>query len=403
MSRNKQHVIVYCTDNQQVATQLAASLQSAGFQIQQKEISERADQTLLRKVERPGGAILMLITDNFLKSESCMQGALEALKEWATSGILVPIVADGRKKNADGWETVPTAFDRVSNIIQYMNYWQDRYLELRKEIRHHDQDEKLEHQLELTKAISTEAGEFLRYLRNLNWYSIEDFKDGNFKIFRKFYGDTLPRDASNNQATEDLAAAPAAPEEPKQKSLTELIQDSSEELMAENMELSNKASDPVLEENPPVDLAEIPGMDLLNDAAQQTGMQAKTNAEDEDDDDVNSILNEVFGEEEDEDEEYRFLGEDPDDPGEFDLDSLFDDETDMAGSPGGEDAPSENENEVMLDLVSDDEEGLVLKGDGNGHATPEEVLEHAVDLFDDEQVEEGLDFLKKTVKTQSAG
>jgi NADP-dependent 3-hydroxy acid dehydrogenase YdfG/tetratricopeptide (TPR) repeat protein len=391
MSRNKHHVIVYCADNQQIAKQLSADLQLSGFKIQQKEISEQQDQPMLRAVDRPEGAILMLITDNFLKSGGCMRGALEALKEWATSGILVPIVADGRKKTADGWETIPTAFDRVSNIIQYMNYWQDRYLELRKEIRHHEEDQNLEHQLELTKSISTEAGEFLRYLRNLNWYSLDDFKSGNFRIFRKFYGETLPSDASENQGAEET------PDTPRQKSLTELIQDSSEELMAENMELSNKSSAPVQEENPPVDLAEIPGMDLLNDGARQTGTEG-TASEDEDDDDVTSILNEVLGEEDDEGEEYQFVGEDPDDPGEFDLDSLFEDEAAITGSPGGEEESVEDENEVMLDLVSDDEEGLVLKGDGKGHATPEEVLEHAVDLFDDGEIEEGLDFLKKTVQ-----
>ena len=361
---------------------------------------------MLPAVERPDGAILMLITDNFLKSAGCMHGALDALKEWAASGKLIPIVADGQQeKPGGGWENVPTSFDRVSNIIQYMNYWQDRYLELRKEKRHHEEDEKLEYELELTKAISTEAGEFLRYLRNLNWYSFDSFQAEDFRIFRKFYGETPPSDEPENQSVETKLESPAIPEQPKQKSLAEIIQDSSEELIAENIELTNKPSMPGPEEIPPVDISEIPGMDLLNDNARQAESVAPLSEDedeeeetDEDDEEVTSILNEILGEDDDEGEDYRFLGDDPDNPEDFDLDSLFEEETGATPEAGAEDETELAEDEVLLHLVSDDEEGLVLKADGKGHATPEEVLEHAVDLFDDGQLDEGLVFLKKTVK-----
>ncbi len=388
MSRTKQNVIVYSSDNQEVATQLITGLTQAGFPVLPKEISEYSKTPLHQESESPDGAIILLVTDNFLKSRGCMHGALQALKDWATSGKLVPVVADGRQPKAGGgWENVPTTFDRVSNIIQYMNHWQDHYLELRKEKRHHEEDEKLEKELELTKAISTEVGEFLRYLRNLNWYTLEDFRFDGFKVLRKFYGEAIIADDATASTT--AVAEPSPAKGRSQKSLAEIIQDSSEELMAENQELSkNKGSEE--EENPPVDVSEIPGMDMLNEAARKDS----ASDEDEEDDEVNAILNEVLGEEDDEDgEEYSFLSDDPENAEELDLNSLFDEETE---SEDGTEEPEEDE--VLLDLISDDEEGLVINADGKTHATPEEILEFAVDLFDEGNIEEGLDYLKKTVK-----
>jgi len=363
--------------------------------VEAKALNGNMTAPLRQSVTSPSGAILLLLTDNFLKSEQCMNGALEALKHWADNGQLVPIVADGRQSKSDGtgWETVPTQFDRVSNIIHYMNHWQDKYLTMRKDIRSHEDDANLEAKIEITKNIAGEVGEFLRYLRNLRWYSLDDFKASNYFAFRQFTDDVPPQ----APAEAPQAKAPATDsQEPRQRTLAEIIQDSGDELMAENTDIGQPKKKKAPEDAPVVDLNDIPGISLLEDLdldaeAEQSGKNP--NGEKQDGAEFSSILSEVLGE--DDGEEFKFIGEDPDHPDDFDLESLF--EEDEGAKTTASEPDYVDENEVSLELISDEDEGLVLRADGNGHSTPEEVLEHAVLLFDDGKMAEGLDFLRKTV------
>ncbi|MBI5914322.1 MAG: SDR family NAD(P)-dependent oxidoreductase [Bacteroidetes bacterium] len=407
MSQSKQHVIVYHPDNQQVATQIREDLVKQGYHVEAQGLDSSTLEPLGQAVTAPGGAILLLVTDNFLKSENCMNGAMQALKNWADNGQLVPVVADGRQPTADGagWEAVPTVFERVSNIIQYMNFWQDRYLVLRKEKRTHEDDEFLDKKIEITKTVSGEVGEFLRYLRNLHWYTLEDFKSKSYAAFRQFTDDTaeIETEAEYPAANEpETVPADTTPPPPRPKTLAEIIQDSGEELIAENTDLGLKKNKGAVEQ-PPVDLDEIPGLDLLKkelgSLVSKSFENLPTLEGEEDDDDeeaeegeeLTAILSEVFGEKDDEVEPLKFVGEDPEKPEDFDLESLFDEDDVAEPEAGGDD-------EVSLELVSDDDEGLVLRADGGGRSTPEEVLEHAVLLFDDDKKTDGLDFLKKTVQ-----
>jgi len=411
MSKNKQHLIAYHPDNQQVATEIREELAKSGYLVEAKCLNGPIGEPLRKSVVSPNGAILLLVTDNFLKSEQCMNGAVEALQHWADNGQLVPIVADGRhlKPDGSGWEVVPTSFERVSNIIQYMNHWQDKYLVLRKEKRGNEDDAKLDAQVEITKAVSGEVGEFLRYLRTLRWYSLAEFRASNYFAFRQFNDDTLEAPAPALPKPEPEITTPHAAQAPpttatqRERTLAEIIQASGEELMAENTDIGQKKKGPDAE-SPVVDLSDIPGLDLLKALETNPAEPAPTPTTKEDDDEegveISSILSEVLGEDEDS-EEFKFLGEDPDHPDDFDLESLFDDE-EVTADTTVEAEPEYAGDEVSLELISDEEEGLVLRADGNGHSTPEEVLEHAVLLFDEGKKSEGLDFLRQTVQLNAS-
>ncbi|MCC6724895.1 MAG: SDR family NAD(P)-dependent oxidoreductase [Saprospiraceae bacterium] len=400
MSKNKQHLIAYHPDNQQIATQIREDLAKAGYLVEGRNLNDSMATPLRQSVTSPNGAILLLITDNFLKSEQCMNGALEALQLWADNGQLVPIVADGRYLSPDGtaWESVPTSFERVSNIIHYMNHWQDKYLALRKDVRGNEDDQQLETQIEITKVVSGEVGEFLRYLRNLRWHQLADFKQNNYFAFRQFTDD-VPEPVTENVPTATEPESPLAEGQPKEKTLAEIIQASGDELMAENTDIgkAKKAKDE--EEIPPVDLDQIPGLDQLRQLDQAANLDVASSKKQDEEEGVelSSLLNEVLGDDDD-GEDFKFVGEDPDKPDDFDLDSLFE-EDDAIAEAQENDLVSD---EVSLELVSDEDEGLVLRADGNGHSTPEEVLEHAVLLFDDGHKSEGLDFLRQTVQLNAS-
>lgn len=415
MSKNKQHIIAYHPDNQQVATQIREDLAKAGYLVEGKSLDAEIQKPLRQTVGSPTGAILLLVTDNFLKSEQCMNGALEALQHWADNGQLVPIVADGRYLSSNGttWEYVPTSFERVSNIINYMNHWQDKYLMLRKALRDNEDNAQLESQIEITKQVSSEVGEFLRYLRNLRWHNLADFKAGNYVAFRQFMDDVTPEELSAQASSEPVptptAQPTAVPDETasREKTLAEIIQASGDELMAENTDIGKKKKDPEAaqaeSDNPPVDLNDIPGLDMLKDLDKTPSHANAKNADDDDEEGValSSILNEVMNEDDD-GQAFKFLGDDPDHPDDFDLESLFDEDEAPAGEANEPSDEDYDEDEVSLDLVSDEDEGLVLRADGGGHSTPEEVLEHAVLLFDEGRKAEGLDFLRQTVQLNAS-
>ena len=396
MSHNKQHVIVFCLENQIIADQIAKDFAKSGLQLEKRGFLESSGlRTLQQASPQPNGNILLLITDNFLKSAGCMYGSLPALKEWADSGKLIPIVTDGRQRKPDGgWEVLPTSFERVSNIIQYMNYWQDQYLELRKEKRHNEMDASIDQQLEITKAVSSEIGEFLRYLRNLNWYPLDRFKADHYKVFRQLSGFPALLGDENKSVPESNTTPPDAPEPgiEKERTLAEIIQESGDELIAENAELRTPSGD-----TPPVES----GTGLLAESPIAPAEVSPPSTPAKDVDDIESLLEEAL-QEGDEEEEPVFVGEDPDAPEDFDLDSLFEDEQppqmEQTEAERLEEAEIEEEEEVLLDLVSDDEEGLILNADGSSHTTPEEVLDHAVDLFENGEQQEGLQYLKKTVE-----
>ncbi len=401
MSKNKNHIIAYHPDNQQVATQIREDLAKQGYLVEGRSLNGSLNTPLRQSVVSPGGAILLLVTDNFLKSEQCMNGALEALQHWADNGQLVPIVADGRylSPNGDTWESAPTAFERVSNIINYMNHWQDKYLNLRKDFKGNEDNAQLEAEIEVTRQVAGEVGEFLRYLRNLRWHQIADFKANNYAAFRQFTdsGQEPP------EAESAIALQPKTEDagEPKQRTLAEIIQDSGDELMAENTDIG-KSKIVVSEEVPGIDLTEIPGLDQLRQLDQASQVHIASSKKMDDDEEgveLSSLLNEVLGDD-DEGEDFKFVGEDPDKPDDFNLDSLFEEDDNIADYTEV-DAYLDSD-EVHLELISDEDEGLVLRADGNGHSTPEEVLEHAVLLFDEGKKTEGLDFLRQTVQLNAS-
>jgi NADP-dependent 3-hydroxy acid dehydrogenase YdfG/tetratricopeptide (TPR) repeat protein len=406
MARSKHHLIVYCAENESTAAQLTASLKGLGYDIQGISLSDTSSTPLLKLVGKPGGAVLMLVTDNYLKSSSCMHGALEAIREWAASGILFPVVAPGDQTDTEGKpEKIPTAFDRVSHVIAYMNYWQDRYLQLRKDLRYLEPDLVTERMVETVKTVSGEIGEFLRYLRNLRWHTLASFSSDNFQLFRQFNGDETSPAQGTRPGAEIVGGSPSGTGRDNGKSLAELIEESSEAIMAENANITARLSGQKLtlgDTSSETDDAPSPESPAGERQSLENLPPSPQHEEEEEDININEILSEALDESDEEDaEEFRFLGEDPENPEGFNLNSLFEEDGafSAAAHADGEDGADELEgSEVLLNLVADDEEGLLLHPEGKGQATPSEVLDHALNLFDSNLVEEGLSYLEKTVE-----
>ena len=181
-------IIAYCVENQYVAAKITSVLKEK-IEIEKVVFDAKNGLEALKKAANVNiHPVLLLISDNFLKSERCMNDALIFLQNLGAAQRLIPVTTEGIYTDSNGQiSTVPTSFERVSNVIQFMNYWQDNYLELRKlkvegdEVTHNEK-------IRVVRAISSEIGELLRYFRTMSFYSYDQFKESNFIILYRILG-----------------------------------------------------------------------------------------------------------------------------------------------------------------------------------------------------------------------
>jgi NADP-dependent 3-hydroxy acid dehydrogenase YdfG/Flp pilus assembly protein TadD len=185
-------ILTYCIENQFAAANIVNAL--AGKAHIDKVIFD-ADNgiSLLEKLLNSSNSncpVMMLVSDNFLKSENCMNGALELVQKLGASKRLIPVTTDGIYLNGGSNEYVhiSTSFDRVSNVIQYMNHWQDKYLEMRKSKPTGVDEILYSEKVRIVRNISSEVGEMLRYMRAMEYYSTDQFEDSNFIILYRVLG-----------------------------------------------------------------------------------------------------------------------------------------------------------------------------------------------------------------------
>ncbi len=285
MADSRHIALACCSDNLELAESIIKDLAHAQYTITPVQC-HLPGSSLTEALSSYKSKIILLITDNLLKSSDCLDGLLVKVQELISSDLLIPLVADGRiqKANGSGWDAVPTSFDKVSNVLKYMNFWHDRYLELRIKMRHQPEDKSLEHEVEITRIISGEVGEMLRLLRSQRCYTFAEFRVNGYDLFFD-----IMADKEGKEMLHSTIGPLNKPHSDKriERSLVEIIEDSSEELMAENLELDAPSFHPLdekveLDEFTADKLDEIPDLDFLNSLNQQ----------DEDDDEAAEVVKE---------------------------------------------------------------------------------------------------------------
>ncbi|PSR12685.1 MAG: hypothetical protein DA408_06435 [Bacteroidetes bacterium] len=244
MQKNHSKIaLAYCADNQAYADQIQQELAPvADFQM--VAISRDQGTSLTQTLAAFTGPIVLLLSDNFLRSTKCMEQGLTMLN--THQNRILPVVIPGYQVQEDGSkEVVETSFERVSDIIQYINFWQDRYLDLRRQKREDpdlDNPGFSEH-LRIVRDISGEAGEHIRLLRgmlHLDWqeFTYKDYEQLFIFLDEEELGAEFHAQRSAGKPTttpEEEQATPSQQPQPQ----------------------------PQLEEEPPVNIADIPGIGML--------------------------------------------------------------------------------------------------------------------------------------------
>lgn len=199
--------LAYCIENTQQAESIAQELGSAVRFRHFVGGGEGGKAPLSEQLHHFDGPVVLLISDNFLRSIGCMHRGLALFQEHQHR--LLPVVIDGMQEDGP----VHTSFERVTDIIQYINYWQDQYLDLRRQKRELsglDESTFNEH-IKLVRDVSSEAGEFLRQVRSLYHLQYPEFVVDDYHQLFIFVEDEPAWKSFQVRRQQALAAAPPPP------------------------------------------------------------------------------------------------------------------------------------------------------------------------------------------------
>ncbi len=178
--------LAYNEEDSHLIKKLETDLSQSGYSFVHFDFSRSKPDFLLKEALADyQWPILLFVSKAFLKSATSMTGMLQFFqkKEDQIYPVLLP------SKSGD-MTTVPD-IERVGGIIQYINYWQESYLDLRKQKRelHLADEASFNAHLKRIREISTEVGEFLRQLRASTYCNIAEFEAGHYEIFFEFLDD----------------------------------------------------------------------------------------------------------------------------------------------------------------------------------------------------------------------
>ncbi len=187
MDNNKFH-LAYSIDNQDIAQEIHNHLSRVGIELDHIKVNHsRAEKILQERLKSCPHFVFVLISTNFLKNVNCMSRSLFMLQELTMNNRVQPIIIDGREQveGTDSFENVVTEFDRMTHVIRYMNFWQDQYLDLRKERRKTPTDEldAFDEHLKIIRSISSEMGDFLKLLKNSNYWTFDQLTHNDYGLF----------------------------------------------------------------------------------------------------------------------------------------------------------------------------------------------------------------------------
>ena len=191
MQKKKIHLI-YCEANEAEVQTTITRLSKANYTFTKINDVIFEKESLfteaLFNINSPG---LLFLSDNFLKCSICMNGTTSLLQDLIEKNQILPIILDGRYPSDDGLDhkLVATQIEKVGHILKYMNYWQDRYLNLRKYKRTNELTEKENLELQTVKSISNQVVDFLRCVKENNHLTYNAFKSDHFEAFFQRFGD----------------------------------------------------------------------------------------------------------------------------------------------------------------------------------------------------------------------
>ncbi len=180
---NPHFVVLFHQVNYPLAAQMTRHLVRGGFTFALVcEDDLKPGESLATRLEHDTRPLLLMVSDNFLKDSSCVANLLPVLQKREPSEIQIIVLTEGFPDESS--EPVPTRLDRVGQILHYINYWQDQYLQLRK-IRPDQIEDAGQHEVlvKQVRKIAFEIGNLIEFLREQQTYSWEALTANHYELF----------------------------------------------------------------------------------------------------------------------------------------------------------------------------------------------------------------------------
>ena len=147
------------------AAQEAGRLQDAMQRLNYGVTVHTCDQTTpLGLAANEGGHVVLLINDDYLHALGCQLELIERYPQLIAGERLTPVLCSSRRQGPGNAEArVLTSLSRVSDVIRYMNYWQNAYLSTRRDLSARGVEPN--GGLADVRRVSQEIGEVLRDIR----------------------------------------------------------------------------------------------------------------------------------------------------------------------------------------------------------------------------------------------
>ncbi|MCB0663150.1 MAG: SDR family NAD(P)-dependent oxidoreductase [Saprospiraceae bacterium] len=185
--QNTTYILAYHPSNGEEFGTLETAFAHAGFHLLPLKVDENAEiGDFSRWMSQKSEPVILLISDNLLKSVEAMYQMAGVWSFMRKSGKNVAMIASGRKLDPETGEVLlqKTDFSRMSGVIRYINWWQDKYLDERAVNGNHDlNDSEKEERLKAIKAISTEIGDFLKMIKEDNPIDYQEVIDSNLVAY----------------------------------------------------------------------------------------------------------------------------------------------------------------------------------------------------------------------------
>jgi hypothetical protein len=401
--------LIYCNENKNVATDISNDLKRIGIEFTHDTFNPSDHDYVRQQYLNSSAPIFLLVSDNFLKSENCMKNILELVEDSRLKGRIKTIILEGRHKieGTNQYESVSTKFERLGDVVNYINHWSVQYQAIRTEMRHATDERKkeLQPQLHLIQDISTNIlGDFMRYLRGTNYISYKRLENDSFRqLFDEFGGKSA---ILLNEYRLLPAYIPAVEVlEVEEEIIEDIVEEAAEEktniveeAIENTLESTNDIDDSINEEIEETEETDnsgdyiingIPGISLLpsdNNDKEEVGDEFE--GEDYEDTEIpvglsDDLFDDLAEELVSDEDTGGFVEEDV-------INEVFDDIKYLEGETSDTEKP-ENSLEELLEELTDDilEENSVINEEEEGEA--QEDLDNLIDDLADDILEEDED------------
>lgn len=175
------HKIIFaCSQNDRaLAEQLQCDLGTVGVELDIRTDQAGALAPALQSADCP---VLLLVSSGFLTSVGCLLDVLPVLQEHIRRNRLITVL--GKAETGESGETSPLRIDRMADLLHYLNYWQNTYLNLiaQQQQLPAERRSELEPKLQEAQLITGQIGNILTTLRDTLYFSWQQITAADYQI-----------------------------------------------------------------------------------------------------------------------------------------------------------------------------------------------------------------------------